>query len=104
MLNRIPDVHGPWSILAPHHENDACLWQRTHFTPRPITVAVTQLRGAGWLVLADCCDLQARYPGIYASFMAAQRTADDVLRAHRLHDCEHAGYSAWEFRRPHREP
>jgi hypothetical protein len=99
MLNRIPDVQGPWSNLATYQDNDACLWQRTHFTPRPITVAVTQLRGTGWLVLADCCELQARCPGIYGSFMAAQRTADDVLRAHLPHDCERMACGVWEVKR-----
>jgi hypothetical protein len=99
MLNRISAVQVPRPNLATYQANDACLWQRAHFTPRPIAVAVTQLRGAGWLVLGDCCELQARDPGIHASFMAAQRTADDVRRAHPPHDCERMACGVWKVNR-----
>jgi hypothetical protein len=72
-------------------------WQRTHCTPRPITVAVAEFPATGWLVMADDWDLHAQCTHIHDTLAAAQRAADDVLMTRHPHDCGPAGCGIWQW-------
>lgn len=75
--------------------NDTNEWRRLHRIEPPVTIRVVASPVSGWLVRIEGWEVPEQFPLLYPSLEAAQRAADDVLLASRVHDCRQTGCDDW---------
>ena len=72
-------------------------WSRTHNANAAITLSVVEAPLRGWMVGAGRWRLPRHFTRLHATREAAQRAADDVIRAYVPHDCRHCSCGEWRL-------